>query len=188
MAATPGPYPGATRGPTAGAVPRPYGFFGPGRQTPGRDSCPPVLECPPRTKFSKSIEGEIADTPRVMGPRPKILKAKSGRVIWPWWGDLWTSLARTLHYSLAHPWSWPLDPWDGPQPRCPAPSCSCSGGGHTSPCCILELSIEIFAYLWDKEFIWIKLPLSSGGNNESKYRNSRDALRVQLGFCIYPWF
>jgi hypothetical protein len=46
----------------------------------------------------------------------------------------------------------------------------------------LELSIEIFAYLWDKEFIWIKLPLSSGGNNESKYRNSRDALRVQLGF------
>jgi hypothetical protein len=27
----------------------------------------------------------------------------------------------------------------------------------------LELSIEIFAYLWDKEFIWIKLPLSPGG-------------------------
>jgi len=36
-------------------------------------------------------------------------------------------------------------------------------GATTSTYCSLELSIEIFAYLWDKEFIWMKLPLSPGG-------------------------
>jgi hypothetical protein len=47
---------------------------GPGRQPRAWDSYPPAFEYSPRTKFSKSIEGEIADTPPGMGPAQKFYK------------------------------------------------------------------------------------------------------------------
>jgi len=60
-----GDHPGAVPRPLPGAAPQ---IFGPRRQYRRRDSYPPMLECPPRTKFSKSIEGKIAGPPGLSPP------------------------------------------------------------------------------------------------------------------------
>jgi hypothetical protein len=80
----------------------PIDFPAPGAKPGIKGGPPPASVCSSRTKFPKSIEGERADTPRLIGPGLNISQVKSG------WLDVLPGLKNRLglpdpYLTLAQP-------------------------------------------------------------------------------------